>query len=171
MQMKQERQVIACEIEKGMKHGQKIIHRGEADQLPGTIPGDVVFVLACQKHDRFIRKNDDLLYQVKIPLVQALTGCAFTITHLDGRSLVCRTQRGEVVTPGHIKVIAEEGFPTHKNPFVKVRECCLTSFPPPRTSLSLSLSLSLSRARARARSEHTKRDTGRQKTSLISANL
>ena len=131
MQMKQERQVIECAIEKGMKHGQKIIHRGEADQLPGTIPGDVVFVLACQKHDRFIRKNDDLLYQVKIPLVQALTGCAFTITHLDGRSLVCRTQRGEVVTPGHIKVIAEEGFPTHKNPFVKVREYCLTSFPPP----------------------------------------
>jgi DnaJ-class molecular chaperone len=33
-------------------------------QLPGTIPGDVVFVLAQEKHPKFIRKNDDLLYQV-----------------------------------------------------------------------------------------------------------
>jgi len=60
--MKQERQVLECAIEKGMKHGQKIVMRGEADQLPGTIPGDVVFVLAQEKHPLFFRKNDDLLY-------------------------------------------------------------------------------------------------------------
>ena len=40
-----------------------------AAPLEGTIPGDVVFVLAQEKHPLFFRKNDDLLYQVKIPLV------------------------------------------------------------------------------------------------------
>ena len=46
--------------------------------------------------------------------------CAsFLITHLDGRKLLCKTVKGEIVSPGHIKVIAEEGFPMQKNPFCK----------------------------------------------------
>ena len=53
--MKQERAILECVVEKGMKHGQKIVLRGEADQIPGTIPGDVVFVLAQEKHPYFIR--------------------------------------------------------------------------------------------------------------------
>jgi len=111
--------VLECVIEKGMKHGQKIVLRGEADQMPGTVPGDVVFVLAQEKHKNFVRKNDDLLYQVKVPLVQALTGCQFIVTHLDGRHLVCKTAAREVLAPGHIKMVAEEGMPMQKNPFCK----------------------------------------------------
>jgi len=118
-EMKQERAVLECVIEKGMKHGQKIVLRGEADQLPGTIPGDVVFVLAQEKHTKFLRKNDDLLYQATVPLVQALTGAKVTIKHLDGRTLLCSTARGEILRPDHIKVIAEEGMPMQKNPFCK----------------------------------------------------
>eukprot|EP00287_Rhodomonas_sp_CCMP768_P021188 CAMPEP_0202811920 /NCGR_PEP_ID=MMETSP1389-20130828/3653_1 /ASSEMBLY_ACC=CAM_ASM_000865 /TAXON_ID=302021 /ORGANISM="Rhodomonas sp., Strain CCMP768" /LENGTH=367 /DNA_ID=CAMNT_0049483165 /DNA_START=41 /DNA_END=1140 /DNA_ORIENTATION=+ len=117
--MKQERSVLECNIEKGMQHGQKVVLRGEADQLPGTVPGDVVFVLACQKHERFMRKGDDLLVEHKISLVEALCGAAITIKHLDGRTLLAKTKPGEVVKPGHIKTIDEEGMPMHKNPFVK----------------------------------------------------
>jgi hypothetical protein len=90
--MKQERAVLECSIEKGMQHGQKITLRGEADQLPGTVPGDVVFVLACQKHDRFHRKGDDLLIEQKISLVEALCGANIVFKHLDGRTLVARTK-------------------------------------------------------------------------------
>ncbi|EKX41165.1 hypothetical protein GUITHDRAFT_158251 [Guillardia theta CCMP2712] len=94
VKLKTERQVLECCIEKGMKHGQKIVLRGEADQLPGTIPGDVVFVLAQEKHSTFLRKNDDLLItSQKITLIEALTG--------------------------QIKCIDDEGMPMHKNPFVK----------------------------------------------------
>jgi DnaJ-class molecular chaperone len=49
------------------------------EKLPGTVPGDVVFVLACNKHKTFLRKSDDLLYQTKIPLSQALTGLGFRV--------------------------------------------------------------------------------------------
>ena len=34
-------QVLECVVEKGMKHGHKIILPGEADQLQGMIPGCV----------------------------------------------------------------------------------------------------------------------------------
>mmetsp|Transcript_22983 Transcript_22983/g.54462 ORF Transcript_22983/g.54462 Transcript_22983/m.54462 type:complete len:370 (-) Transcript_22983:36-1145(-) len=117
--MKQERQVLECNIEKGMQHGQKVVLRGEADQLPGTIPGDVVFVLACVKHERFHRKGDDLLIEQKISLVEALCGATVVVKHLDGRSLVAKTKPGEIIKPGHIKTIDEEGMPMLKNPFVK----------------------------------------------------
>eukprot|EP00286_Rhodomonas_abbreviata_P028823 CAMPEP_0181311454 /NCGR_PEP_ID=MMETSP1101-20121128/13146_1 /TAXON_ID=46948 /ORGANISM="Rhodomonas abbreviata, Strain Caron Lab Isolate" /LENGTH=391 /DNA_ID=CAMNT_0023418187 /DNA_START=71 /DNA_END=1246 /DNA_ORIENTATION=- len=117
--MKQERQVLECNIEKGMQHGQKIVLRGEADQLPGTIPGDVVFVLACEKHDRFMRKGDDLLVQMPVSLAEALTGAHVAIKHLDGRTLIAKTKPGEVIKPMHVKTIDEEGMPAHKNPFVK----------------------------------------------------
>jgi DnaJ family protein A protein 2 len=135
-----------------MKHGQKVVLRGEADQLPGTIPGDVIFVLAMEPHSRFQRNNDDLLCAQRITLVEALCGCQFLLEHLDGRKLLCklvllhpclscyvhisffgpfgcnitqksrvalRTRPGEVIKPGHIKSIDEEGMPMHKNPFVK----------------------------------------------------
>ena len=77
-------------FEQGMKHGQKVILRGEADQLPGTVPGDVIFVLAMEAHSRFQRNNDDLLCAQKITLVEALCGCQFLLEHLDGRKLLCK---------------------------------------------------------------------------------
>lgn len=102
-----------------MKHGQKIVLKGEADQLPGTLPGDVVFVLAQKKHDTFLRKEGDLLLQKKITLVEALCGAQVLIEHLDGRKLMCSTQPGEIIKPGHVKTIDEEGMPHQRNPFVK----------------------------------------------------
>jgi DnaJ-class molecular chaperone len=77
-----------------MKHGQKVVLRGEADQLPGTIPGDVIFVLAMEPHSRFQRNNEDLLCAQRITLVEALCGCQFLLEHLDGRKLLCK-----LVTP------------------------------------------------------------------------
>jgi DnaJ-class molecular chaperone len=36
-------QILEVRVEKGMKHNQKIKFSGEADEAPGTTPGDVVF--------------------------------------------------------------------------------------------------------------------------------
>lgn len=52
----QERKILEVHVDKGMKHGQKITFHGAADEEPGVIPGDVVVVLQCEKHDRFLRK-------------------------------------------------------------------------------------------------------------------
>jgi hypothetical protein len=49
-----------------MQDKQKIVFAGEADQAPGTVPGDVVFVLQCKKHPQFLRKGDDLLMERKV---------------------------------------------------------------------------------------------------------
>jgi len=117
--VKSDKKVLEVNIDKGMKNNQKITFPGEADQKPGIMPGDVVFVLQQKEHKTFKRKNDDLLIQQKIPLVEALCGTNFIVTHLDGRKLVVKTQPGELIRPGDVKTIDDEGMPMHKNPFVK----------------------------------------------------
>ena len=39
---------------------------------------------------------------------------------MDGRKLVVKTSPGDLVRPGDVKTIDDEGMPMHKNPFVKV---------------------------------------------------
>mmetsp|Transcript_11562 Transcript_11562/g.26465 ORF Transcript_11562/g.26465 Transcript_11562/m.26465 type:complete len:424 (-) Transcript_11562:573-1844(-) len=114
-----EKKVLEVQIDKGMKHNQKITFAGEADQKPGMLPGDVVFVVQQKEHPRFIRKGDDLLMQQRIKLVEALCGCHFVVEHLDKRNLVVKTKDGELIRPGDVKTIEDEGMPMHKNPFVK----------------------------------------------------
>lgn len=115
-----DKKVLEVQIDKGMKNNQKITFAGEADQKPGILPGDVVFVIQQKEHKLFKRKNDDLLIQHKIPLVEALCGASFHVKHLDGRTLVVKTAPGELIRPGDVKTIEDEGMPMHKNPFVKV---------------------------------------------------
>ena len=95
-------------------------------RVPGMLPGDVVFVIQQREHDKFIRKGDDLLMSQKIKLVEALCGAHFSVKHLDDRVLVVKTQAGEIIRPGDVKTIDEEGMPMHKNPFVKVIPRALT---------------------------------------------
>lgn len=114
-----ERKVLEVHIEKGMKNGQKITFRGEADQAPGTVAGDIVFVVQEKEHSLFQRKGPNLVLEKKITLLEALCGFDTVIQHLDKRNLLVRSMPGEVVTPNQLKAVRGEGMPTHGNPFVK----------------------------------------------------
>ena len=116
-----DRKVLECQVEKGMKHGQKIRFHGEADELPGTIPGDVVFVVQEKEHDVFKRKGADLVTDITLELVEALCGFTKTITHMDGRVLRIDNIPGRVVKPDSVYLIEGEGMPYHGNPFTKGR--------------------------------------------------
>lgn len=115
----QQRKILEVFVEKGMRHGQKIVFRGEADEAPDTVPGDIVFVLQQKEHKTFTRKGSDLIVEKEITLVEALTGYTGTIKHLDGRTLLVKTQPGEIIRPGEVKKINDEGMPVHGRPFDK----------------------------------------------------
>jgi DnaJ family protein A protein 2 len=57
-----------------MKHGSKIRFSGEADEVPGTIPGDVIISVQEKEHDVFKRKGADLVLDIELSLTEALTG-------------------------------------------------------------------------------------------------
>mmetsp|Transcript_12138 Transcript_12138/g.10975 ORF Transcript_12138/g.10975 Transcript_12138/m.10975 type:complete len:434 (-) Transcript_12138:132-1433(-) len=116
-----DRKVLDVIIEKGMKNGQKIRFSGEADEIPGTIPGDVIIVINEKEHDVFKRKGADLVYTCDLTLSEALCGFVRTLTHLDGRILKFEASPGEVVKQDAVKLIQAEGMPYHGSPFTKGR--------------------------------------------------
>lgn len=114
-----DRKVLEVHIEKGMKNGQKIKFTGEADEAPGTIPGDVIIVVQEKEHERFKRKGADLVQTMELSLSEALCGFVKTITHLDGRTLKIESKPGQIIKQDAVKVIDGEGMPFHGNPFTK----------------------------------------------------
>eukprot|EP00243_Klebsormidium_subtile_P005977 TRINITY_DN247_c0_g1_i1.p1 TRINITY_DN247_c0_g1~~TRINITY_DN247_c0_g1_i1.p1 ORF type:complete len:421 (+),score=134.76 TRINITY_DN247_c0_g1_i1:168-1430(+) len=115
----QEKKILEVHIEKGMQHGQKITFQGEADQMPDTVTGDIVFVLQMKEHPKFKRKGDDLFYELDINLTEALCGFQFPVTHLDGRQLLIKSLPGEIIKPNQFKAIHDEGMPQYQRPFTK----------------------------------------------------
>jgi DnaJ family protein A protein 2 len=108
----QEKKILEVNIEKGMKHGDKITFSREGDQSPDIkIPGDVIIVLQEKKHDVFERKGKDLVMKKKINLRQALCGFAFPVTHLDGRVLEIKSQAGQIISHGQFVAVHNEGMP------------------------------------------------------------
>lgn len=114
-----DRKVLEVNIEKGMTHGQKIRFAGEADEVPGTIPGDVIIVVQEKEHDTFKRKGADLVIDLEIQLSEALCGFVRLITHLDNRVLKISSPPGTVTKHDSFKVIKGEGMPQHGNIFNK----------------------------------------------------
>lgn len=122
---KREREILEVLVEKGMKHQQKIVFRGKADEKPNMETGNINFIIQEKDHSVFKRKGADLLVSKKLSLNEALCGFEWKIQHLDGRNLIVRSQPGEVIQPEtsdrrpFVKIIANEGMPSHGNPFVK----------------------------------------------------
>lgn len=116
-----DRKVLEAVVEKGMKNGQKIRFAGEADEAPGTVPGDVIFVVQEKEHAVFKRKGADLVLTLDLNLSEALCGFTRTFSHMDERVLVINSRPGEVVKPDDVRLIQGEGMPQHGNPFVKGR--------------------------------------------------
>jgi len=114
-----DKKILEVNIDKGMSEGQKVQFRGESDQAPDVEPGDIIFVLREKQHNVFERRGIDLYIEKEIPLIEALTGSAFTVTHLDGRILNVSSEDGDVIKPGDMRMIGGEGMPTHRRPFDK----------------------------------------------------
>jgi len=113
--------VLDVYIDKGMRHGQRVVFAGEGDQAPDIIPGDIIVVLQQKEHAMFKRDGDDLYMEQELTLHEALCGYELRIAHLDGRVLRVRGTPGQVVTPGDIKCVDGEGMPIHKRPYEKGR--------------------------------------------------
>ena len=109
-----EKKILEVFIERGMRDGHRIPFKGEGDQGPNIVPGDVIIVLDCKDHPLYERKGNDLIYKAKVDLLTALAGGEVTMKHLDKRTLRVRMAPGEVIRPGSMKMIVGEGMPVFK---------------------------------------------------------
>ena len=106
--------MVEVNVPKGYRDKEKIILKGEADQVPDQEPGDVVLVLQEEEHEVFDRSGDDLSAMIEVTLAEALCGLdRVVIKHLDGRGLRLDHQKpkGGILRPMQTIKVPGEGMP------------------------------------------------------------
>ncbi|XP_069795424.1 dnaJ homolog subfamily B member 4 isoform X2 [Narcine bancroftii] len=66
--IRMEDKILTIEIKKGWKEGTKITFPKEGDEMPNTIPADVVFVLKDKPHPHFKRDGSNIVYNARVSL-------------------------------------------------------------------------------------------------------
>lgn len=100
------------------REGDKIVLEGEADQIPGQEPGNIIFNVVEVEHSVFRRAGADLSADLEITLAEALCGFSRVIVkHLDGRGLLMNhlQPKGRIMRPGQVIKFVGEGMPHKKS--------------------------------------------------------
>ncbi|KAG2243182.1 hypothetical protein Bca52824_094978 [Brassica carinata] len=103
-------EILKIDIKPGCKKGTKITFPEKGNQEPGVTPADLTFVVDEKPHPVYTRDSNDLVFEKKVSLVEALTGVTVSLTTLDGRNLTIPVL--DIVKPGKEIVIPNEGMPT-----------------------------------------------------------
>lgn len=108
----EEKHSIELNIAKGASDGEICVFEGFGNESPDSeAPGDLICSLREVQHSRFKRRRNNLLFYKEITLVESLCGFEFTIEHLDGRVLIVASEEGELIKPGDLRRIDNEGMP------------------------------------------------------------
>ena len=112
-------------IEKGMRKGAKVVYENDGDESPDWVAGDLVVVVGEQEAAMgvddgervdgtfFRRKGRELFWEEVLSLREAwMGGWTRNLTHLDGHTVFLKRERGQVVQPGLVEVVKDEGMPT-----------------------------------------------------------
>ena len=111
----EEKKKLVIPIERGMKDEQQITFQGEADQIPGYSPGDIIITLIENEHPVFQRDADNLLIVKNINLYE-LYDITFDITHLNGDVLrVTKNSTDSLHLNDSLRKITGQGMPVYKS--------------------------------------------------------
>jgi DnaJ family protein B protein 4 len=110
----QESKVVQIDVKPGWKSGTKITFEGDGDEDVNMEAGDVVFQIEEEKHQRFTRRDADLVYRRTVTLEEALCGTKFDVTHLDNKTVTVDCSN-DLITPKFVKRISGRGMPKSKS--------------------------------------------------------
>ncbi|KAJ5257055.1 hypothetical protein N7478_013159 [Penicillium angulare] len=112
----EQKKMLEIYIPPGAVEGEKIVLEGEADQVPGQKPGDIVFRLVQEEHEVFDRSGADLRADIVVTLAESLTGFQrVVLKHLDGRGIEINHPAGQILVPNQILTIRGEGMPKKRS--------------------------------------------------------
>lgn len=111
----EEKKKLVIPIEKGMKDEQQIKFQGEADQIPGYEPGDIIINLIENEHKTYQRDGDNLIIIKNINLYE-IYDLTFDIKHLDSRIIRISKQIGDALHLNEsLRKITGEGMPVYRS--------------------------------------------------------
>lgn len=110
VQLPGEKDPVVIDIKPGMRDGSQIrMPQSYKNNAGGK--RDVVLQVREGKHDRFVRRNADLLTEINLSLKESLLGFDRSIKHLDGSIISISRKEGEVTGPEEILVVKGKGMP------------------------------------------------------------
>ena len=104
-------EIIHVVVDKGVQNGKQILFPNLGNACSGFLPGDLIVILQCEDQGegfRRVKGGNDLIYEKKISLADALCGVNFDIKTLDGRNL--KVAYSDVITPFEKRVVKGEGI-------------------------------------------------------------
>jgi len=111
----EEKKKFTIPIERGMKDEQQIKFIGEADQIPGYLPGDIIITLIENDHPVYQRDGNNLIINKNIGLYE-IYDLTFEIEHLDSRILrITKANNESLHTRDWLRKITGEGMPIFKS--------------------------------------------------------
>lgn len=105
------KEVMKVIIKPGSEDGDTVKIVGCADELPHSLPGDIIFHIKEKDHQIYQRQGSDLLCVKTISLVDALTGVDFTIPHLNGENITIQSKPNDIYSFGAIRAVDSLGMP------------------------------------------------------------
>ncbi|CAN0878569.1 DnaJ protein homolog 1, partial [Linum grandiflorum] len=107
----QEEETVKIKLTPGWKSGTKITFEGKPANEDDKQRSDVILVIQEKPHHLFSRDGDNLVYDVDIPLTDALAGCTLSVPMLSKDNMWLSFADDEVIYPGYEKVIRGQGMP------------------------------------------------------------
>ena len=82
------RQNMTVGIPAGVESGNYISFKGEGNQAPGGVPGDLHVVFEVKEHEFFTRHGSDILCEVPISFTQAALGATIEVPALRSKATI-----------------------------------------------------------------------------------
>lgn len=82
---------VEIEIPKGAANGTQIAYNGLGNAPKGEGQyGDLLVVVNELEHEKFVREDNNLYFEIELNVVDAILGCNKEITTLDGKKLISK---------------------------------------------------------------------------------
>ena len=101
-------------IPKGAPNGFQMIAQGHggAPMNGNGVFGDLIILIKEKEHEKFERNDNDLYFDLEIPVVDAILGCNKEVTTIDGKRLT--TKISSLIEDGTQIRFANKGMPIYE---------------------------------------------------------
>ena len=105
-----ENETLYVTIPQGIDNNEVITIKDKGNIVDNNNYGDVKILIKVKNDTEFHREGIDLIYTKKISLKDALCGFNFDMKYIDGRVFKINNENGNVIEPGHKKIIRNMGI-------------------------------------------------------------
>lgn len=104
---------VEFDIPKGVFNGMQLVISGQGNfpEHNQGIRGDLIVLIAEKEHERYVRSENNLVFELSISVLDAILGCEKTVETIDGKTLSVKLPEG--VEDGHKIRIKGYGLPIY----------------------------------------------------------